>query len=95
MMKVKMKISGGFRTFEAACDFAVVRSVVATARKRGWSIQPKDPGRRPSRPHPDPGRVTLSLGANQRLRRAIMDENGGGAGRFVGAFATGDRVRLT
>jgi len=29
--------------------------------------------------------------ANQRLRRAIMDENGGGAGRFVGAFATGDR----
>ncbi len=39
--------------------------------------------------------ITLLLGANQRLRRAIMDENGGGAGRFVGAFATGDRVRLT
>ena len=38
--------------------------------------------------------VTLS-GANQRLRRAIMDENGGGAGRFVGTFATGDRARLT
>ena len=38
MMKVKMKISGGFRTFEAACDFARVRSVVATARKHGWSI---------------------------------------------------------
>ena len=32
------------------------------------------------------------MGANQRLRRAIMDENGGGAGRFVGAFATGDRA---
>ena len=38
MMKVKMKISGAFRTFEAACDFASVRSVVATARKRGWNI---------------------------------------------------------
>jgi hypothetical protein len=30
------------------------------------------------------------LAAKQRLRRAIMDENDGGAGRFVGAFATGD-----
>jgi transposase len=38
MMKVKMKISGAFRTFEAACDFAALRSVVATARKRGWNI---------------------------------------------------------
>jgi transposase len=38
MMKVKMKISGAFRTFEAACDFAAVRSVVATARKRSWNI---------------------------------------------------------
>src|SRR5208283_706482 len=34
-----------------------------------------------------------SLGANQRLRRAIMDENGGGAGRFIGAYATGDRAK--
>ena len=33
-----MKISGAFRTFEAARDFAAVRSVVATARKRGWNI---------------------------------------------------------
>ena len=38
MMKVKMKISGGFRTFDAACDFAAVRSIVATARKKGWNI---------------------------------------------------------
>ena len=38
MMKVKMKISGAFRTFEAACDFAAVRSLVATARKRSWNI---------------------------------------------------------
>ena len=32
------------------------------------------------------------IAALQRLRRAIMDENGGGAGRFIGAFATGDRA---
>jgi len=38
MMKVKMKISGAFRTFQGAADFAVLRSVVATARKRGWNI---------------------------------------------------------
>jgi len=35
-----------------------------------------------------------TLGGNQRLRRAIVDGNGGGAGRFTGAFATGDRARL-
>ena len=36
------------------------------------------------------------LAALQRLRRAIMGENGGGgAGRFVGALTTGDRVRPT
>jgi len=38
MMKVKMKISGAFRTLAAAHDFATLRSVVATARKRGWNI---------------------------------------------------------
>lgn len=38
MMKVKMKISGAFRTFAAAADFAALRSILATARKRGWNI---------------------------------------------------------
>ena len=38
MMKVKMKISGAFRTFKGAADFAALRSVVATARKQGWNI---------------------------------------------------------
>ena len=38
MMKVKMKISGGFRTFEGASRFASLRSVVSTARKRGWNV---------------------------------------------------------
>lgn len=38
MMKVKMKISGGFRTTTGAKTFAVLRSVLSTARKQGWNI---------------------------------------------------------
>jgi transposase len=38
MMKVKMKISGGFRTEEGAQAFAALRSVVATARKQRQNI---------------------------------------------------------
>ena len=38
MMKLRQKISGGFRSLESACDFAVIRSFISTARKQGWSI---------------------------------------------------------
>ena len=38
MMKVKMKISGGFRTSAGAETFAALRSVISTARKQGWDI---------------------------------------------------------
>jgi transposase len=36
-MKVKMKISGGFRTNDGADIFATLRSVVSTARKQRWN----------------------------------------------------------
>ena len=38
MGKLRQKISGGFRSMQGACDFANLRSVIATARKRGWSV---------------------------------------------------------
>jgi transposase len=38
MMKVKMKISGGFRTNDGADIFATLRSVISTARKQGWNM---------------------------------------------------------
>jgi hypothetical protein len=37
-MKVKMKISGSFRTLDGAQIFARLRSVVSTARKHGCNI---------------------------------------------------------
>ena len=38
MMKVKMKISGGFRTEDGAHAFAALRTVIATARKQSQNI---------------------------------------------------------
>ena len=38
MMKVKMKISGGFRTQSGAETLAILRSVLSTARKRSWNL---------------------------------------------------------
>ena len=38
MMKLRQKISGGFRSMEGAEDFSVIRSPISTARKQGWDI---------------------------------------------------------
>ena len=38
MMKLRQKISGGFRPQDGAAGFAVIRTLIATARKRGWEL---------------------------------------------------------
>jgi transposase len=38
MMKLRQKISGGFRSAEGAADFALIRSLFSTAKKQGWAI---------------------------------------------------------
>ena len=38
MMKLKQKISGCFRSVQGAEDFAVIRTLIGTANKRGWCV---------------------------------------------------------
>jgi transposase len=38
MMKLRQKISGGFRSVEGAEDFAVIRTLISTARKQDWDL---------------------------------------------------------
>ena len=38
MMNLRQKIYGGFRSEQGAADFAVIRSLLSTARKQGWGL---------------------------------------------------------
>ena len=38
MAKLRLKISGGFRSEQDASNFAILRAVIATAGSRGWNI---------------------------------------------------------
>ena len=38
MMKLRQKISGGFRSLEGAIQFATIRSFLSTGKKQGWKI---------------------------------------------------------
>ena len=38
MMKLRQKISGGFRSEQGANDFTMIRSLIATAKKQGWNV---------------------------------------------------------
>ena len=38
MMKLRQKISGGFRTAHGANIFADIRTLLSTARKQGWTM---------------------------------------------------------
>ena len=38
MMKLRQKISGGFRSDQGANDFAIIRSFISTVKKQGWKI---------------------------------------------------------
>jgi len=38
MMKVKQKISGGFRSEDGANTFVVNRTIISTAKKQGWNV---------------------------------------------------------
>ena len=38
MMKLRQKISGGFRSVVGAEDFAIIRTLISTAQKQGWDL---------------------------------------------------------
>ena len=66
MMKVKMKISGSFRTPEGAPISACLRSLVSTARKHGCTIL-RTLAAPPRSDPPSPRRISRRLGSYESL----------------------------
>ena len=54
MAKLRQKISGCFRTLQGAYDFAILRAVIATARKQRWNVLE-------TLAHPDPMQLAPQL----------------------------------
>ncbi len=54
MVKLRQKVSGGFRTTEGAHRFATLRTVIHTARKQGWNVLQ-------TLAHPDPTQLIPQL----------------------------------
>jgi len=71
MPRVRQKVSGCFRTVEGAEAYCILRTVVETARKRGWDIL-ETLGM-----HPD--RIIRRLGP-ARARRQATESAAGMAG---------------
>ena len=38
MMKLKLKISGCFRSLHGAKNFTLIRTLIGTAKKQGWGV---------------------------------------------------------
>jgi hypothetical protein len=51
-MKLRQKISGGFRSLQGAMDFALIRSFVSTARKQDWNSSTPYPATHQTSPNP-------------------------------------------
>ena len=75
MMKVKMKISGGFRIQTGADIFATLRSVFSTARKQGWNII--------KAMAENPAELIKALNASYQTAAGTAHPAGGGLGSYL------------
>ena len=54
MVKLRQKVSGGFRTTKGAQRFATLRTIIQTTRKQGWNVLA-------TLAHPDPSQLIPQL----------------------------------
>ena len=107
MMKLRQKISGGFRSFEGAMDFALIRSFISTAKKQGWNIidaLSRDPSHLGEIPAPVVSRPA-NLGSydfrmetqrllDQRVRQCKSYARSSGIGRSCAGFSDASSAKL-